>query len=239
MVHFFCGQTYITVFDVLIERMRMVGILYDAKSKVFHLQGNDVSYVMQIVKNGYLAHLYWGKRIENYAGSNPLSFINRTFSPNPDPNDRTFSLDTLPQEYPVYGNTDFRSPAYQIQLENGSTITELRYKSHSIFSGKPRLEGLPATYVEEKSEAQTLEVVLEDLLIGLEVILTYTIFEHFNTISRSVRFENKGSSKLKILRALSANVDFRDAQFDLLTLYGSHTNECNIDRKPIRRDSVH
>lgn len=211
----------------------MVGILYDNKSKLFHLQGKDVSYVMQIVRDGYLAHLYWGKRIENYAGSNPLSFIKRTFSPNPEPADRSFSLDTLPQEYPAYGNTDFRSPAYQIQLENGSTITDLRYSRHSIFPGKPELTGLPATYAEEENEAQTLEIVMEDELIGLQVYLTYTVFKYFNVMARSVRFENKGSSKMKIIRALSANVDFRDDQFDLLTLYGSHTNECNIDRKPI------
>ncbi|MCQ6280749.1 alpha-galactosidase [Bacillus sp. EB600] len=210
-----------------------MGIHFDRKERVFHLQGKDTSYVMQINKDGYLAHLYWGKKIRSYRGSNPITFVKRGFSPNPDPSDLTFSLDTLPQEYPAYGNTDFRTPAYQIQLENGATITDLRYKTHSIFKGKPNLEGLPAVYVEEDQEAETVEIELEDPLIGLQVSLTYTVFTHFNVITRSVRLKNHGKEKLEILRALSANVDFRDDKFDLLTLYGSHLNERNIARRPI------
>ncbi|MDP4157930.1 MAG: glycoside hydrolase family 36 N-terminal domain-containing protein, partial [Bacillota bacterium] len=210
-----------------------MSIHYDPKERIFHLRGKDTSYVMQIIKDGYLAHLYWGKRINNFHNKNPIRLIKRGFSPNPDPADPSFSLDTLPQEYPAYGNSDFRTPAYQIQLENGSTITDLHYKTHSIYKGKRPLEGLPAVYVEEKDEAETLEVVLEDSLINLQVFLTYTIFKEFNVVTRSVRFQNQGKEKLKILRALSTNVDFRDDQFDLLTLYGSHINERNIVRRPI------
>jgi alpha-galactosidase len=210
-----------------------VGIDFDLKQRVFHLHGKDTSYCMQIVREGFLAHLYWGKKINSYHGSNPLVFVNRGFSPNPDPTDRTFSLDTLPQEYPAYGNTDFRTPAYQIQLKNGSTITDLRYKRHFIYKGKPKLDGLPATYVEEEAEAETLEIILEDPLIGLRVTLTYTVFENFNAISRSVQFQNQGMERLEILRTLSASVDFRDDQFDLMTLYGAHINERNIVRRPV------
>jgi alpha-galactosidase len=210
-----------------------MGVHFDSDNRIFHLIGKNTSYCMQIVNNGYLAHLYWGKKIRRYHGTNPILFINRTFSPNPDPSDRTFSLDTLPLEYPTYGNTDFRTPAYQIQLENGSTITDLRYSNHFIYKGKPKLEGLPATYIEDEHEAETVEIILEDSLIGLKVILTYTVFENFNVISRSARFQNQGGKQLRILRALSANVDFRDDQFNLLMLYGSHSNERNIVRRPV------
>lgn len=150
-----------------------MGIHFNSKEGIFHLQGKNTSYVMQIIRDGYLAHLYWGKKLGNYHGSHPLRFVKRGFSPNPDPSDLTFSLDTLPQEYPAYGNTDFRTPAYQIQLENGSTITDLRYKTHSIYKGKPKLKGLPAVYVEDNGEAETLELILEDPLISLRVILIY------------------------------------------------------------------
>lgn len=210
-----------------------MGIDFDPKQQIFHLKGKDTSYIMQIIKGGYLAHIYWGKKLRAYKGSNPILFTKRGFSPNPDPSDPTFSLDTLPLEYPAYGTSDFRTPAYQIQLENGSTISDLRFKNYSIIKGKPKLEGLPATYVEENHEAETLEVQLEDRLIGLRVILSYTVFNRFNVITRSVLFINHGREKLKILRALSTNVDFRDDQFDLLTLYGSHINERNIVRRPI------
>ena len=72
-------------------------------------------------------------------------------------------------QYPAYGNSDFRSPAYPGAAgENGSTITDLRYKSHRIFKGKKVLEGLPSTYVEREEEAESLEVILLMRLCGLE-----------------------------------------------------------------------
>ncbi|WP_127836589.1 alpha-galactosidase [Clostridium prolinivorans] len=212
-----------------------MSILYDEENKIFHLQAGNTSYAMQIYKDGYLAHLYWGKRVKNINSDNIMMLKERTsFSANPDINDKTFSLDTLPQEYPAYGNTDFRTPAYQFQLENGTTITDLRYKSHRIFKGKPKLQGLPATYVENEDEAETLEIVLFDNLIGLKVVLLYTAFEDFNAITRSVRFINEGKENLKLLRGLSMSVDFPRDDFDFMHLFGSWARERHIVREPLR-----
>jgi alpha-galactosidase len=212
-----------------------MSILYDEENKIFHLQAGNTSYAMQIYKDGYLAHLYWGKRVKNINSDNIMMLKERTsFSANPDINDKTFSLDTLPQEYPAYGNTDFRTPAYQFQLENGTTITDLRYKSHRIFKGKPKLQGLPATYVENEDEAETLEIVLFDNLIGLKVVLLYTAFEDFNAITRSVRFINEGKENLKLLRGLSMSVDFARDDFDFMHLFGSWARERHIVREPLR-----
>ncbi|MEH7493831.1 alpha-galactosidase [Neobacillus niacini] len=213
-----------------------MGIHYNSESKTFHLKAKDTSYVLGILRDGYLVHYYWGKGISEYRNSNFLQFVDRGFSGNPyqQKNDRTFSLDTLPQEYPQYGNTDFRKPAYQVQLENGSTVSDLRYVSHAIYQGKAPLEGLPATYVEDAEEAETLEITIEDSLIGLKVILSYTIFEQFNAITRSVRFVNDGVQSVKLLSALSLSVDFREADFDFLHLHGAHVKERHIERKPLR-----
>lgn len=132
----------------------------------------------------------------------------RVFGATPDPNDKTYSFDTMLLEYPAYGNSDFRHPAYQVEQEDGSRITNLVYKTHRIYDGKPKLEGLPATYVESPDEAQTLEIELYDDLIDLKVTLIYTAFRDFDVITRSVRFENLGKQTLKILRAMSVCVDF-------------------------------
>jgi len=210
-----------------------MAIHIDNKLLLFHLQGKNTSYVLQVIRDGYLAHLYWGKRVQTYRGSNKIIYMDRGFSPNPDTTDRTFSLDTLPQEYPAYGNGDFRIPAYQIQLDNGSTLTDLRYKDYRVYKGKPKLKGLPSTYVECEDEAQTLEIVMEDKLIGLVVTLSYSLFEDLDVITRSVNFSNEGSANLKLLRALSASIDFRDDEYELITLYGAHNNEKNIARRKI------
>ncbi|SDY30990.1 alpha-galactosidase [Evansella caseinilytica] len=207
-----------------------MSINFCEKTQTFHLTAKNMSYLMQIVNDGYLAHLYWGRKINEYNHSNELRYADRAFSGNPKAEDRTFSLDTLPQEYPAFGHTDYRSPAYHIQLENGTTVTDLRYDSFNISKGKPRLEGLPSTYVEADEEAETLEVILKDSLIGLKVILMYTVYEKMNVITRSVRFENAGSSSLKLLKAASVNVDFRDADYDFLSLPGAWGRERHLAR---------
>jgi alpha-galactosidase len=210
-----------------------MNIHYDTERQIFHLQSKNTSYVMQVIDGGYLTHLYWGSKIKSYNQSNPLLFIDRGFSPNPTPLDRSFSLDTIPHEYSAYGNGDFRMPSYQVEQENGSTITDLRYKNHNIIKGKPSLDGLPSTYVENDDEAETLEIIMEDSVTLLTATIVYTVFRDFNAITRSVRFFNRGSEPVKLLRALSTSVDFRDSEFDLLTLNGAHTNERNITRRPL------
>lgn len=39
-----------------------MAIHINGDQRLFHLQGKNSSYVMQIVRDGYLAHLYWGKK---------------------------------------------------------------------------------------------------------------------------------------------------------------------------------
>jgi alpha-galactosidase len=207
-------------------------INYDSKNKIFHLRTKRVSYVMHL-DSGYLLHLYWGKKIRDYQGSRPLVYTHRSFAPYADPDRRGFTLSTLPLEYPAYGTGDYRHPAYQIQLENGSTVTDLRYAGHVIYSGKKKLIGLPATYVEEAQEAQSLDILLQDPIAGLSIVLTYSVFRDFDAITRSARFENTGDGVLRILNASSASIDFRDDQFDSLTFYGSHNNERNMCRRPL------
>jgi alpha-galactosidase len=210
-----------------------MGITYDESQRIFHLDAGDSSYCCQVAGGGYLAHLYWGKRIRPANLSRLVSPLIRAFAPNPDPVNILFSLDTFPREYPAYGNTDFRYPAFQVQLENGTTITDLRYAAHRILEGKPKLEGLPATYVESDDEAQTLEIEMVDALTGLKVILSYTAYEKFSAIARSARFVNEGDQKLTILSALSASVDFHDADYELLQLSGAWTRERYIERRPL------
>ncbi|MBU3215395.1 alpha-galactosidase [Clostridium estertheticum] len=211
-----------------------MGISYNEVTRVFHLQAGNTSYVMQVYKDGYLSHLYWGRKIKKVNVQELLAGIARgSFSTNSDANDIVLTLDTLPQEYPAYGNTDFRTPAYSVQLENGTTITDLRYKSHRIIKGKPALKTLPATYVESDAEAETLEIVLTDSLLGLKAVLSYTAYNNYDVITRNVRFINEGNTNLKLLRALSMSVDFNNKDYDFMHLYGSWQKERSIERRPL------
>lgn len=211
-----------------------MSIIYNEDKKAFHLTAKNTSYILQIYEDGYLSHVYFGRKLRNFNVDNLLVIRERnSFSPNPNPNNNILTLDTLPQEYPSYGTSDFRTPAYSIQLENGTTITDLRYQSHKIMSGKPKLEGLPATYVESDDEAETLQITLIDEIIGLKVILSYTAFENYDAITRNVRFINCGSEDLKLLRALSMNIDFNNSNYDFMHLHGAWARERHIEKTPL------
>ncbi|WP_248927966.1 alpha-galactosidase [Paenibacillus hamazuiensis] len=211
-----------------------MNIYYNENKRQFHLQSKDMSYIIQLVR-GYPAHVYWGKRLEQGGNLDDiLMFQERSsFSPNPVPDDRSISLDTLPQEYPQYGTSDFRYPAYQVKLQDGSRITELLYRSHRIVRGKPALEGLPAVYAESEQEAMTLELELADAYSGLAAVIRYTVFDAFNAITRSVRFINQGQQALSLNSAMSASVDFADAEYDYLVLTGAWVRERHMQRRPL------
>lgn len=204
-------------------------ILFNEETKEFHLQAKDVSYIFKILKNNQLGHLYFGKKIRHRDSFNHL--YREEFRDNSThffEGDQTFSLDQLKQEFPSFGTSDFREPAYQILQENGSRITNFEYQSHVVYKGKPKLEGLPVTYVESDEEATTLEITLYDDLIAAEIKLLYTVYENLNVITRSAKFINKGSERLNLTRALSASVDFFDSNFEMIHLSGSWARERHV-----------
>ncbi|MWC30586.1 alpha-galactosidase [Paenibacillus sp. MMS18-CY102] len=210
-------------------------IQYDAARQLFHLQSSSTSYAFELIEGRYPSHLYWGRRIRGNQLHTLASRQERaSFSPNPLPERHEISFDTMPHEYPSYGNSDYRTPAFEVQYANGSTVTDLRYESHEIVQGKPSLEGLPATYAEADSEADTLRVTLRDSLSGLAVMLTYTVFNELDAITRSVSFLNEGVETVTLKRVLSMSVDFQHDRYDMLHLSGSWARERDVFRRSLR-----
>lgn len=209
-------------------------IQYDEKTGVFHLRNEQMSYVLQVVRGRYLMHRYWGRPLHAFRDSRPFQQIDRSFSPQPAAyeNERTFSLDVLPQEYPSYGHTDYRIPAYEVRLKDGTTTTELFYKSYEIQQGKPALSGLPASYAGD-DEAETLLIHLEDSKGKLAICLSYTIFAGVNVIARSAKIENSGTEALELLNAASFALDLPDHDYDRINLWGGHASERNMERVPL------
>ena len=141
-------------------------------------------------------------------------------------------MDTLPQEFPCYGNGDFRSTAFAVENTDGSMSCDLRYKSHKIFDGKYNLEGLPAVYASEE-EAQTLEILMEDPVTGVKVVLLYGVLPAQDIITRSVSVKNESSGKIYLNKIESASLDFLYGDYELLTFYGRHAMERNVQRVPV------
>ncbi|MGL5314764.1 MAG: alpha-galactosidase [Peptostreptococcaceae bacterium] len=214
-----------------------MSIVYNSSSKTFNLSTKNTSYVIKVLDTNHLVHLYWGKKIK----STNIDYLIRrrdwgSFLANTDNIDQ-FMLEATSQEYPGYGCTDLRSPAVELQFEDGTSATDFRYESHRIYKGKEQIKGLPATYIESESEATTLEITLIDELKNVKLVLSYSVFEEFDAITRNVKVINEGKEEVKIQRVLSANVDFRDSDYELIQLSGAWARERHIIRKEIRSGS--
>ena len=215
-----------------------MGIVYSKSDRTFTIQTKNTTYQMQVDPYGFLLHLYYGKKTDGSCMDYLLTYYDRGFSGNPFDagDDRTYSMDALQQEYPSYGTGDYRSTALIIENVDGSTACDLRYRSHHIFNGKYKIPGLPAVYADE-TESQTLEIVMEDAVTGVEVTLQYGVLPDYDVITRSEKIVYRGEGKIFIRKAQSACLDFVQGKYDLLTFYGRHAMERRLQREPVTHGS--
>lgn len=201
-------------------------INYHKQKKEFHLYNDEISYIFKVLKNGELGQLYFGRRLnEREDFSHFFQGATRDMSAYIYEGDSTFSMENIKQEYPSFGHGDMRYGAFGIQRENGSNIVEFTYTGHEIYSGKPRLEGLPATYADYDEEAVTLEITLADRSIDVKIILIYTLFESLPVITRSARFESENVNKITLVKAMSGCLDLPDKEYVMLDLAGAWARE--------------
>ena len=213
-----------------------MSIFYHETSQEFHLKNESVSYIMKVLKNGQIGQLYYGSAIPDKEDFGYyIETMHRPMSSYLFEGNLTYSLEHLKQEYPSYGTTDYREPAFEILQENGSRISDFVYESHKIYDGKPELQGLPAVYVEEKEEAQTLEIILRDSLTGAKMTLYYTIMRDFPVITRSMNLENDGDQSFDLTRAMSACLDLPDKDYEWIQLSGAWAREREIKTRKLEQ----
>ncbi len=215
-----------------------MAIHYEKEERIFTLETARTTYQMKVDDFGFLLHLYYGGKVEG-SMEYLLTYSDRGFSGNPYDTglDRTYSMDVLPQEYPGLGTGDFRGSAVVICNGDGSECCDLRYTGHEIRPGKYGLRGLPAVYAGE-GEAQTLEILLEDPVSEVRVRLLYGVLEKEDIITRAAVIENGGKSSVCVEKASSACLDFVTGEYDLLSFYGRHAMERNLQRTKLAHGSL-
>ncbi len=209
------------------------------QNKLFTLQTTNTTYQMKVDQYDVLLHTYYGSRIDDSDLSYTIQSVDRGFSGNPyGVVERSYSLDTIPQEYTTFGTGDYRSSCLQVMNSDGSHDCELRYVKHEVYQGKKTLEGMPSIYGTEQ-EVETLEVTLKDEISNVEVILSYSVFETLDIIARSVKVINGADKQLKLQKVLSCCVDFHIANdFDMISFYGRHSYERAVERTPVRHGKL-
>ena len=209
----------------------MEWIKYHEAEKVFDLRTEHSTYQMQVREYDTLVHLYYGSPVGDTLITDRIIGVDRGFSGNPYEagKDKTFSLDTLPQEYTAYGNGDYRINGLETEQADGSDTANLKYESYEISKGKYNLKGLPAMFAKE-DEAETLEIVLKDHASGLRAHLLYGVFPQLDVITRAVRLENTGIAPVTVKKAMSMEMDYEYRELDAVHFYGKHNMERQMER---------
>ena len=203
----------------------MIG--FDLEEKIFRIDTQNTTYAFQIVHEKFVAHLYYGQKVDSLQGlykEYPVDFAPYVAEVGAD-----FSLDTIPTELSFFDSGDTKDTAIKIRNGNGDCSTLFYYKEYRILKGRVELDGLPYSRFGD----ETLEIVYEDLVSGVELHSYYTVFKDSDTITRYLKLVNKGTAKVQILQALGCQLDVKGSDYTLVTLCGTYGKERNITEYPL------
>lgn len=85
---------------------------------------------------------------------------------------------------------------------------------------------------------QTLVICMADKISGMKVYLSYTVFEEYDAVMRSVLYKNESKNTIRLLSAQSASVDLYMPNAELLYTYGDWARECNISNVAIDHNRI-
>ena len=187
-----------------------------------------------------LLHTYYGKRIDGENLADLIFQVDVGFSGNPEETvgNREYSLDCLPQELPSDGVGDYRESCISLLHENGSMAADFRFESYEVFPGSYKVAGMPALYDSDGEKGETLVITMREKASSVVVRLCYGVFEKENVITRAVRVENRGESRVVLDKCLSCCLDLQFGEYDLITFAGRHTMERGPERNRVRRTKL-
>ena len=199
---------------------------------LYQLNTKNTSYIMSN-EGGILTHLYYGNRLPNEDHSYMAKRYryNGNFQSNISEN--IPSLDSALLEYPAFGDGGITVPAIEILNADGTNYVDLRIVDCNIHNGKPKIEGLPSSYVENGDNVKTLEIKTLDSVSGVKVSLYYAVFYDYDVITRWAEITNTGKEKITILKALSGNIAVDNDNYDVISNFGSWAGERQIERAPL------
>ena len=226
-----------------------MGIIYNADNRLFFIETPNTTMCLAVVDDeGFLNNAYYGAR----AGRDDLSYLlggkNNPAVPSRNDRDRGCYFDKARFEFPSGGTGDYRNPAICVRDAEGHDSSLFTYVSYRIYEGKDAIYSeitdgrkvrMPATFA-GKAGAQTLEIELEEKVLGLKAFLSYSVFDDSDAILKSVRLINESDTTVIIDKLLSSNLDldlscFGNHEPDIITLSGSWARERRMDRRRISR----
>ena len=209
-------------------------IKYFEKTRVFHLQTKNTSYIINVLPSGHLGNLFFGKKLDFESDYDKLVLKNNIEVGSQviyDSNDKTFNLNTAFLEMPTFGKGDFREPMCHIRLNDGSRLTNFLFLSYQILANKPNFKPLPQA---RDNNTPTLEITLFDEVSFLYIKLYYSIYYDEDVITRRAVIINDSENNCILEKALSMNLDLNNDDFVLSTFDGAWIKERMLNQQKLK-----
>ena len=209
----------------------MIKFLED--KKIFHIQTESTSYIINILPSGHLGSLYYGKKVafdqdyNNFVLKHNIEVGSQVIY---DELDKTFNLNTAFLEMPTFGKGDFREPMCHFRLFDGSRVTDFHFDSYEILKDKPSYPEMPAA---RDNSTETLKITLIDKIFNIKAVLLYSTYNEEDIITKRAIFENCSEEDLIIEKALSMNLDINNDDYFLTTFDGAWIKERQINTQKI------
>lgn len=208
----------------------------------FHLHNQRISYVLTIMENGQLGHLYYGKSLGALSAAD-IAYLKTQNSKSAgtvkySPDTGNFTLADRAQEYPVYGSSDFRRGAIDVSCNQEPWYLDFKFADYSITSDKPRNLKTPESYAIGNEEATQLNIRLVDDQHQLELTEHFTIFDNQSVVVRSTTVKNCTNKPVNIENMMSAVLELPDDKFQMINLSGAWLKERHVKFHNLEQGTV-
>ncbi|HEU5458045.1 MAG TPA: alpha-galactosidase [Terracidiphilus sp.] len=177
-------------------------------TKVFRLDGGNVTYAFGVNARGELQQLYWGAR---------LAATDAIPQATPMPGWASFdpSYSTTPQEYAGWGAGLYVEPALKATFADGNRDLVLHYASHA-------------------AEQNGFDVVLKDISRPIFVTLHYRMDAASGVLARWATIENHGKTDVTLEQAAAAAWALPPAHYTLNYLTGRWAGEWTLNQERLK-----
>jgi alpha-galactosidase len=199
---------------------------------VFRLDTDSTTYMFRVTAFGHLEHIYYGSRLDTRDTAEALTQKRTVMLGSSvlyDASDGTYCLNNMPLEWSDNGRGDYRQSPTELQMPDGSFVSDFVYVSHKLENGSLPMDTLPSAY----DAGQTLIVHMKDTTCAVKLDLIFSVFEKADVISRRAVLYNNSEASLLVRRIMSLMVDLYDERFRLLTMDGSWIKESHLHERNV------
>lgn len=169
-----------------------------SKNKVYLLNTAHTSYAFFEDEDGILAHLYWGKRIDDIEELEPVTVTGEQgYHP---------VTDRKQEECSSYGMMRYKEGSLKVAFSDGVRDFRYRVAGHSV-------------------EENHLKITLEDVHYKFRVHLHYIVYEEEDIIERYREAENFGEDEVILERFHSAEYPIYGTGYSSLNCNGTWADE--------------